>query len=384
MTRASAEPGCEQYAGRAGAALALPADVEAHALCLNTEDTEALSKSLSQARRRTLKLTLDEIEPRFQEQAALTFKLDPASKQDFFAVVNDQAALSSKAQQRLATQPQASSGNTGDVAGFIMKVCSTGFKDIKGHAELTRSALETVEPSWSKKPVLTFMADASQDADFYQWRFPAAHAQTPNVPVDKATPGDSTAAFNSFLVWIRTYLAKSAAACEAGNIQESAYYAGFVLHALQDAATHQGRTNAEHSYNAKTSKNPDWEDIYLNKAEVLTEHALRAMRNRVLSKCWARFGTEIRVSKMPQSWKKEQLGKWDLSPEELSKYSGLAKVYADAGAGSALEVRWFTYDDDWQQKFSEILFSTGLSMATPTDGGVPSPDGGVPAQGQQP
>jgi hypothetical protein len=115
-----------------------------------------------------------------------------------------------------------------------------------GHYEITARALQTDSGAWSAKAV-EIMTDAARDADFFEWRTAAAHAQTANDDAGLISQGRDIAQ-RELAQWMQKYLEQAGQACAAGSSRQALYLLGYVLHAVQDLAFHEGITNAEHSY----------------------------------------------------------------------------------------------------------------------------------------
>lgn len=120
-----------------------------------------------------------------------------------------------------------------------------------GHYEATRAAMVSaqgkLEVMWPPA-LLDLVSDASGDADFYDWGTPAAHAQARNNEDNGEIIEQSDEAKKNFNAWVAGYAKLAMDKCKAGQASDAAYYIGYMLHAVQDLAFHEGITNAEHSY----------------------------------------------------------------------------------------------------------------------------------------
>jgi len=369
VTQESSVCDSAQLSQWASTPLALPKDVEAFLLCRHGGDAEAFSDAVESAQQKTCVLRKAAVTPEMIKTSPRVVAEINRTEEGAVVVVNSLDVLSEETRGSCTSyQEQAGSGGGRGFAGFFLKLCSAGGAETPGHYELTRDALLRVEPTWEEARVADLMGDASQDADFYEWGVPAAHAQTPNSPADSGTPGAPDLAEAAFIKWAAALIRRSAEECVSGRYAEAAYFAGYALHAFQDAATHQGRTNSEHSYNAKLGQNPDVNDEHLGLAAEVTEEALRRMKASVLAPCWARLGTEVIAHKMSQDWKKQNVRpKWDLSVGELQKYQALADIHekavADPGNADSLSVRWFSVGKGARRVFDRYFDETGIGPA---------------------
>lgn len=129
-----------------------------------------------------------------------------------------------------------------------------------GHYEVTRrvaSALRT------RGFVVTdacqeLLSDASQDVDLFEWNEMAAHGQTAD---DKGLPSQSAdSAIKRWRDWIEKYTKRAGDLCAApgdAEHRDGLYLLGYSVHAIEDVASHRGRTNPEHAYNSLFESNPD-------------------------------------------------------------------------------------------------------------------------------
>jgi hypothetical protein len=156
------------------------------------------------------------------------------------------------------------------------------WQELNGHYGVTRQAAEQLnaelisagKPRAFSDQAVRVVADAAQDPDIFQWDTMAAHGQTGEC--EKGEPITSESSQQCFVGWVQEHLRYARDACASGNLSHSLYWLGFALHSVEDLASHRGRTNAEHAYNAYLeNKNPD----ELTASEQLAQHmALRFMR----------------------------------------------------------------------------------------------------------
>lgn len=244
------------------------------------------------------------------------------------------------------------------VVDRIIMMCTVGGKR-KGHYELSGAAWGVTQ--WRRKPGVEFIALASREADSFLWNDPVAHAQTPNA-VDAPIPGDPTKAMADFRAYVQDRAKEVVQACRAAQPQplQAAYALSFLLHAVQDLATHAGRTNAEHSYNAHSDQNPDGDQKLLMRAQTWSSDVVKLFDAELPPSC-----LEL-VSGLDAAADLKKIGKAhfgrdpDGTPLALWDYHLLGSRYADQfvaqekrrGRKSNLLVRWFDErNDDAAQAF---------------------------------
>src|SRR6185369_13598397 len=111
-----------------------------------------------------------------------------------------------------------------------------------GHLELTSDALAQFGFS---EDAISIAGDAAQDPDFYEWYKAAAHAQTDCALDTGATSQSETDAINAYLAWC---VDKKDNFLAAKNDENALFFLGYLLHGVQDLASHQGVTNSQHAY----------------------------------------------------------------------------------------------------------------------------------------
>jgi hypothetical protein len=110
---------------------------------------------------------------------------------------------------------------------------------------------------------------ASEQPDTYEWLNPAAHAQTPNGATQSKLE-----AIKIFKKYVTDVTSKTVKACCARDKPVAAYQLGYLMHAVQDLATHSGMTNDEHAYLLRKA-NPDLDSKNLTRAERWTKQVLK-------------------------------------------------------------------------------------------------------------
>lgn len=132
-----------------------------------------------------------------------------------------------------------------------------GHTGVMGHYEVTRVSLEGIRYGNGlqvSSVAVEILADASRDADFYDWLTPAAHAQADMDPVSGELIESSEVALRRYFAWTRDRLDAVRARCTKGQIREAAYLLGYALHGIQDFVFHEGMSNSEHSWRDQVQK----------------------------------------------------------------------------------------------------------------------------------
>jgi hypothetical protein len=224
-----------------------------------------------------------------------------------------------------------------------------------GHYEVTRRVISAVR---AKGIAVTdacedLMSDASQDVDLFEWKEMAAHGQTaddsglPSQPVD--------AAVGRWRDWIEKYTTKAGALCAApGNPAQlnGIYLLGYSVHAIEDAASHRGRTNPEHAYNSLFESNPDKVAGVDDLATEMATDVLVASLQGKAKACAGLLGTlQPHVFSFPE--KMVRFGfSWEGNPVELLDYEISAHAFAPHVNEPVSRVRWFGPQGDWPQRTS--------------------------------
>lgn len=211
------------------------------------------------------------------------------------------------------------------------------FSDTPGHWDASARAASDLSEFFSND-ARQILKDASQDADLLEWTVMAAHAQTPD---QKGVPADVETAKRALAKWLKDHSDWVAANCREKPL-EALYRFGYSWHALQDLAPHKGRTNPEHSYNARLGKNPD--DVnanYLLAVDLTTRYA-RAQLAGPLAACVPAFKS-LQGSKPSFSDKQRIIGKRrDFTFASLHEYRSSFALHEQAVSQGAQPVRWFS------------------------------------------
>ncbi len=200
-----------------------------------------------------------------------------------------------------------------------------------GHLEITTDTLK-LEKFKFHQNAIDVVADAAQDPDFYDWYAPAAHAQTDNDAQGRTNQTKEAAidAYQARISDLRGRLVSEAKK----DARKGLFYLGYLLHSIQDLATHKGITNAQHSYISKmvgTGSDPDHQEENRKKAREYSEKFIETFSKKhpaAYKSMKAYEGRTLPWDRLFRAEKGEILGKdWDLSPGAFIEYSGLAKKF---------------------------------------------------------
>lgn len=243
-------------------------------------------------------------------------------------------------------------------SGAIRGVVCAPWDKTRGHYEVTKHVAELHLEANALRPsgkAILVLADASQDPDFFDWDTPAAHGQTPtgtnSMPTVPASLGQT-----AWVTWIDAYVDRAGADCTAAaaaaegsagrteKTRTALYFLGYAVHAVEDVASHRGRTNPEHSYNAYAGNNPDEAPSSIKLAEDMAGTFLvKTLRGR-LAHCAPLFksyeGAQVQHhEKGPLLAKSLQLTPW-----KLIAYKASALAFAPLNSDPQARVRWFGGD----------------------------------------
>jgi hypothetical protein len=172
-------------------------------------------------------------------------------------------------------QSQALSANLSLLRACLSPIGASGAVP-RAHRDLAGNALRN-SPGFGYGNKL--MELASEQADGYEWRNPAAHAQMPDGP--NATKLAAIAAFSNHLKKVTSSITK---ACCRNDKRLAAYQMGYLFHAIQDLATHAGISNEYHAYMLPRG-NPDIESTNLNRAEAWSIEVLNTYADSLYGAC---------------------------------------------------------------------------------------------------
>jgi hypothetical protein len=144
------------------------------------------------------------------------------------------------------------------------------------------------------------------------------------------------------------HLDRARAACgdaaDSLGFKKALYWTGYTVHALQDLAAHRGRTNPEHSYNAKHGKNPDVDDNAIALAEDLTVRFLTFAIKVRLKECASKFAT-YKGGALTPLFKVMDLGlRYDNTPASLVEYKESHSLFDRIKTEPGVSIRWFGGD----------------------------------------
>jgi hypothetical protein len=257
---------------------------------------------------------------------------------DHIAIVADPAPQGNWAKPW--REPLQGFGGGGLKGGFIM-LCLAG-KIVKGHYELTEGALTG---AGFRGPGVKFVASASRDPDQYEWFNPAAHGQTDSNAArgDPLGPSDVEVWKQKYRDWMALNVRRVAQACNNSEFVEAGYVLGYVLHGVQDLASHHGITNSEHSYLSYAKTNPDAVAEQLEVATRWSVQTVQTLDSKLRSGCLdkiVKVGTNARVPAAAAQY----YGPEDVTLDALWEYRNLGPKYEDAlkKGRPGLHVEWFS------------------------------------------
>jgi predicted transglutaminase-like cysteine proteinase len=257
----------------------------------------------------------------------------PAKDEDFKKFLRDRRALTNLEDQKFPS------------GGYFRLL--TGDSS-PGHLEITQEVLESM--GFSSNAV-SVASDAAQDPDFYEWENPAAHAQTNCTNEGWPTESESEA-ISQYQKWIN----EKVVSMRKPDLspKNALFFLGYVLHGVQDLASHQGITNAQHSYesniNPGSAQDGDHLPANRDKAKGFTGRFLDKLRgkNKNLFESMRHYegGFSVWGEVLSRSEKRNLLSKdgWDLSPVKLAEYHALAKKY-EAVKNQISFHRWKNVDE---------------------------------------
>ncbi len=199
-----------------------------------------------------------------------------------------------------------------------------------GHCEITGDILRASGFSGNAVEVA---GDASQDPDFYDWYTPAAHAQTDNDNEGRTIESREQAEGN-YVRWMRD-LSRRLVRSTGKDVRSGLFFLGYVLHGIQDLATHKGITNAQHTSMSKLfgkKNDPDHNDENRARARDYSYRYMEFLKD-TYPETWERLvgykGHTLPWEKLTPADKAQLLNKrgWDLTPRAFIEYSRLNGRY---------------------------------------------------------
>jgi hypothetical protein len=199
-----------------------------------------------------------------------------------------------------------------------------------GHLEITGDVLKASGFSWNAVDVA---GDASQDPDFYDWYTSAAHAQTATDNQGRIIESKEEAAGN-YVRWMK-HLTRRMLWSTGKDVRSGLFFLGYVLHGIQDLATHKGITSAQHSFMSKLlgkTNDPDHDEENRTRAK---EYSFRYVEflERSYPKSWEKLagykGQDPSREKLLPADKTRLLNKkgWDLTPRTFTEHCRLSRIY---------------------------------------------------------
>jgi hypothetical protein len=219
-----------------------------------------------------------------------------------------------------------------------------------GHSNVTREALKNLDAAGYhlSSDAIGVLTDAAQDPDFFAWLKMEAHAQTSSDALGK--PKNADQAQDAFATFVSTNLNKATSACKdavngkPAELRKALYWAGYSVHAIQDLAPHQGRTNPEHSFNAKQGQNPDLNDDAIKLALDMTVRYFTYVFSTPLKPCMAQL-TSYNGGAVTPLFKVVDLGlRYDNSPQALLEYKQSSSLFEKLTNDPKAKIRWFGGD----------------------------------------
>ncbi len=264
------------------------------------------------------------------------------------------------ADPRITQSVPASSGGAPNIPDhYFLSLFARHSSSKVGHYQITRSGTQTYGPDYSdafSNAAIELMQDASRDADFFEWKHPQAHAQSPNGN-DGLLSGTQVKAKADYIQWERDVLRKIDDLCASNEVRSALYWTGYALHGIQDLAFHRGISNAEHAWRdygrAVTGEHGVDTSFLFNDKKALAEYGtkefLRRLRGRLTGRneidCWNRMRQSSPRPLTASEKKTLHGGEPDISLDELLRYHHLAEVVDAAGAGQGsvlINPQWVT------------------------------------------
>lgn len=226
-----------------------------------------------------------------------------------------------------------------------------------GHLEITGDVLRSFGFS---ENAIDVVGDASQDPDFYDWNTPYAHAQTNNDEEGRTAESQKEAQAN-YLSWIKRLTERLLSITEK-DVRSGLFMFGYILHGIQDLATHKGITNAQHSYLSKLfgrKDDPDHIESNRLKARAYSKKFVQSLRKKQRKSFEKLIGYKGRLlpwdKPMPPE-KAKLLNKegWDLTPQAFIEYSALCKKYEKIKKDNPIESTLWETDEVFERVLKNL------------------------------
>ena len=204
------------------------------------------------------------------------------------------------------------------------------------------------------------LGDASQDPDFYDWYAPSAHAQTNNDERGRTTESREEAEKN-YITWIKQLTGRLVSVTNR-DVRSGLFLLGYILHGVQDLATHKGITNAQHSYVSKLfgrRDDPDHIEENRAKAREYSKKYIEFLRKRYrksYEKMMCYEGRLLPWDKLMPAEKTDLLNKegWDLTAQAFIEYSTLSKKYEKIKRDYPIEKTVWKIDEVFERLMRSI------------------------------
>lgn len=185
------------------------------------------------------------------------------------------------------------------------------------------------------KTAVRIIGQTSQWTDWYRWTDNLANASTPNDEAGR--PQDSERAATACSALLREYCQRLAAS----DLNEQFVWLGFALHLAQDLASHQGRTDVEHTVQILwILPNPDWSWRAIRQGQDYSRRVLMAVRDR-LGPDWNALVRADGARLLTVAEAKRLLGPRDISWPSFWKTMLMFRHYARLPRAQK-QIRWDT------------------------------------------
>lgn len=148
-----------------------------------------------------------------------------------------------------------------------------------GHRNVTEAVARSSDVQFSRR-ALQIIAAGAKAADKTDWENPAAHAQTRNDERTGLPNQSSQEAMDDFRSQMQRQIGIVDSAMRGGNYDEALFRLGYILHGVQDLASHRGITNAYHRQLTRQGQDPDQSQAALAQAQRWTNQMMQALRAR--------------------------------------------------------------------------------------------------------
>jgi len=225
---------------------------------------------------------------------------------------------------------------------FVLSFFARHMSKAAGHFEIANNGIDDYGNATFERftPQATYvLADASRDADFFEWTNPPAHAQTRNDDHTAELAQTSAQAQDAFLTWEKDVIRRATDACARNDPRAALYWTGYAFHGIQDLAFHDGISNAEHAWHdyggTSPEKGVDTTFQYGRKCTLArrgTAALLQSMRTKLRAagqaQCWtAMLGYAKEPITNRQKKRLQQPRKTDISLFELIRYRSLESPF---------------------------------------------------------